>query len=45
MAICDTVAPPLRAMSPTHGIACHLETLPGALPRRATAPPDFVATS
>jgi peptide/nickel transport system ATP-binding protein len=26
--LCDTVAPPLRAISETHAVACHLETLP-----------------
>jgi peptide/nickel transport system ATP-binding protein len=30
--LCDTVAPPLRAISPTHAVACHLETLPDNLP-------------
>jgi peptide/nickel transport system ATP-binding protein len=34
MAICDTDVPLLRAITPTHAIACHLPTLPGALPRR-----------
>jgi peptide/nickel transport system ATP-binding protein len=26
--LCDTVAPPLRAISENHAVACHLETLP-----------------
>jgi peptide/nickel transport system ATP-binding protein len=26
--VCDTVAPRLRAVSETHAVACHLETLP-----------------
>jgi peptide/nickel transport system ATP-binding protein len=29
--VCDTVAPPLRAISETHAVACHLETLPDDL--------------
>jgi peptide/nickel transport system ATP-binding protein len=36
MAVCDDVAPPLRPVSATHSIACHLEVLPGAAP---TLPP------
>jgi peptide/nickel transport system ATP-binding protein len=45
MAICETTAPPLRALSPTHDIACHLENLPGAPPMPASAPADFAVTS
>jgi peptide/nickel transport system ATP-binding protein len=45
MAVCDTAAPPLRAITPTHGIACHLETLPGALPQRAMSPANLAATA
>jgi peptide/nickel transport system ATP-binding protein len=26
--LCDTVAPPLRAISESHAVACHLKTLP-----------------
>jgi peptide/nickel transport system ATP-binding protein len=29
--LCATVAPPLRAISETHAVACHLETLPDEL--------------
>jgi oligopeptide/dipeptide ABC transporter ATP-binding protein len=29
--LCDTVAPPLRAIGETHAVACHLETLPDGL--------------
>jgi peptide/nickel transport system ATP-binding protein len=29
--ICDTVTPPLRPISDTHAVACHLDTLPAAL--------------
>jgi len=41
MAVCDSVVPPLRPISATHSIACHLTTLPGAAalalsPARAT---------
>jgi len=41
MAVCDSVVPPLRPISATHSIACHLTTLPGAgalalSPARAT---------
>jgi hypothetical protein len=45
MAICETTAPPLRALSPTHDIACHLENLPGAPAMPASAPADFAVTS
>jgi peptide/nickel transport system ATP-binding protein len=30
MAVCEAVMPPLRAITPTHNIACHLDPLPGA---------------
>ena len=30
--ICDTVPPPLKALSPSHAIACHLDILPKAVP-------------
>jgi len=29
--LCDTTPPPLRALSPSHAIACHLDTLPNAV--------------
>jgi ABC-type dipeptide/oligopeptide/nickel transport system ATPase component len=29
--LCDTTPPPLRALSPSHAIACHLDTLPDAV--------------
>ena len=29
--ICDTVPPPLKALSPSHAIACHLDILPNAV--------------
>jgi peptide/nickel transport system ATP-binding protein len=45
MPICDTETPELRQISPTHGIACHLDILPGALPVPAMKPADFLATS
>jgi len=32
MAVCGSVAPPLRAITATHSIACHLTALPGAAP-------------
>ncbi len=38
MAVCDSDAPALRAISGTHGIACHLPVLPGtAFPGAAQA--------
>jgi peptide/nickel transport system ATP-binding protein len=37
--ICDTTAPPVRALSASHAIACHLETaLPSVLPHPDTQP-------
>jgi peptide/nickel transport system ATP-binding protein len=33
-ALCDTTPPPLRALSPSHAIACHLDTLPDAVAPR-----------
>jgi peptide/nickel transport system ATP-binding protein len=37
--ICDTTAPPVRALSASHAIACHLETaLPSVLPHPGTQP-------
>jgi peptide/nickel transport system ATP-binding protein len=50
MAICETTTPLLRTLAPTHEIACHLETLPGALsplPANgpAVAPAQFAVTS
>ena len=47
-ALCDTVTPPLRAISATHAVACHLETLPGGLTvasRGAAAPVLCTLTS
>ena len=32
MTVCDTVTPVLRPVGGTHGVACHLAQLPGALP-------------
>lgn len=32
MAVCDGAVPPLRAVSATHSIACHLAALPGTAP-------------
>jgi peptide/nickel transport system ATP-binding protein len=29
--LCDTTPPPLRALSPSHAIACHLDMLPNAV--------------
>ena len=37
MAVCDDIAPPLRPISATHSIACHLEALPGAAPALSPA--------
>jgi len=31
IAVCATVVPPLRPVSASHGIACHLDVLPGAV--------------
>jgi len=45
MNVCDTVAPPLRAVAETHEIACHLESLPGAPAMPASTPADFAVTS
>jgi peptide/nickel transport system ATP-binding protein len=45
MNVCDTVAPPLRAVAATHEIACHLESLPGAPAMPASTPADFAVTS
>jgi peptide/nickel transport system ATP-binding protein len=42
MAICDTVTPPLRPVGGTHGVACHLVQLPGALPVAAPVA-DYVS--
>ncbi|MEJ1975252.1 MAG: ABC transporter ATP-binding protein [Acetobacteraceae bacterium] len=38
MPVCDSVVPPLRAVSATHSIACHLEALPGAAMQAAQGP-------
>jgi peptide/nickel transport system ATP-binding protein len=39
-AVCDTVTPPLRAISETHAVACHLETFPADI---VVAPRDDTA--
>lgn len=44
MAVCDDIAPPLRPISATHSIACHLAVLPGAAPTLSPARATHHAT-
>jgi peptide/nickel transport system ATP-binding protein len=42
--VCDTTPPPLRAISPSHTIACHLDTLPNAIVPRVFVGPAALGT-
>jgi peptide/nickel transport system ATP-binding protein len=42
--LCDTTPPPLRALSPSHAIACHLDTLPNAVVPRVFVGPVTLGT-
>jgi peptide/nickel transport system ATP-binding protein len=42
--VCDTTPPPLRAISPSHAIACHLDALPNVAVPRVFVGPATVGT-
>ena len=42
--LCDTTPPPFRALSPSHAIACHLDTLPSAVVPRVLVGPATLGT-